>query len=289
MVIHENTDSIRQRVLYIWIENPTLKAREICTNLDLLYKEHGRYGNTLLSVFRSNYNYGLPPEPQKLHKRIFSWENVPRHTLLKHLNCREEDLTKGELRKLGWLKSRNKNGMLIYRNKHGKIHWYKGGRILLYLGKPAMVAKAKELFCRAFSLFDPKELSKYVDVPLHEESRHWVFDVGKPVPRFEIQKFKRSHGMRIYSDKSHPYAVEVEETVPFWIKDLQATAQSFGRTVNQFGVEIKEHMKLIREWREEAKARRQISLSSFLWKQFRKISNLITGFISRLLHAPRNT
>lgn len=255
MVTANRRDSIRQNVYRLWTENQSLKAREICSKLNLRYKEHGNYVNKLLSEFRSNHKFGLPLEPQELHKRIFSWENVPRQSLIEHLCCEEQDLTKGKLTNVGWRKSSNRNGMLSFSNLRGTVHWYKGGRVLIYLKKPLSLANAKELFSRAFNWFDGKTLSKYLDVPLREESRHWVFEVGETLPRFDVRKFKASHGIRIYSDKSHPKAVEVEETIPFWIDEFRDVAQSFGKTVNQFGVEIEEHMKLVREWQKEAISR----------------------------------
>lgn len=77
---------------------------------------------------------------------------------------------------------------------------------------------------------------------------NWVFDVGASVPRFDIRTFERSHGLRIYTDGSHPSAIEVEETEPFWLSN-------FRRVTEQFGQEIKEHLKLIKTWRREAQSR----------------------------------
>jgi hypothetical protein len=257
MVTVNPQGSIRQKVYRLWTENQQLKARKICAALGLKYKEHGNYVNNLLSTFRSNANLGLPLEPQELHKRTFSWENITREYLLEHLCCQEHNLTREKLTKLGWKKSSNRNSMLSFPNWRGTVHWYKGGRVLLYLKKPLLLANAKELFSRAFNWFDGKTLSKYLDVPIREESRHWVFEIGEPLPRFDVRKFKASHGIHIYSDKSHPKAVEVEETIPFWIDEFRETAQSFGNIVNQFGLEIEEHMKLVREWQKEAIFRRE--------------------------------
>jgi hypothetical protein len=249
--------SIRQKVYRLWTENQCLKARQICKTLGLLYKEHGNYVNKLLSTFRSNTNFGLPLDPQELHKRIFSWENVPRQSLLEYLCCKEQDLTKEKLTTAGWIKVSNRNSMLKFPNRRGTVHWYKGGRVLIYLKKRLSLAQAKELFSRAFNWLDGKTLSRYLDVPLREESRHWVFEVGETLPRFDVPKFKASHGIRVYSDKSHPKAVEVEETIPFWIDEFRDVAESFGETVNHFGIEIEEHMKLIRQWQKEAISRRK--------------------------------
>ncbi|MHA1263167.1 MAG: hypothetical protein ACTSSA_13970 [Candidatus Freyarchaeota archaeon] len=96
-----------------------------------------------------------------------------------------------------------------------------------------MLARAKELFCRAFSFLSDEELSRFVDVPLREESRHWVFDLGAPVPRFDIRKFERSHGIRIFADGSHPTAIEVEESTPFWLSKLEKTQELFADNIEK--------------------------------------------------------
>ena len=119
----------------------------------------------------------------------------------------------------------------------------------LYLRGAVQLARAKELFCRAFSWFSDEQLCRFLDVPLREESRHWTFEVGSTLPRFDIRKFNRSHGIRIFADKSHPTAVEVEESQPFWIGELR-------EAVELFGLEIKEHLKLIKEWQKEARTNR---------------------------------
>ena len=92
-----------------------------------------------------------------------------------------------------------------------------------------MLAQVKELFCIAFWWFSFDELNKYLDVPLREVERHWVFDIGTPGTPFTINNFMQSHGFQILVDKSHPNAVEVHETVPFWASRLQETIDSLNK------------------------------------------------------------
>jgi hypothetical protein len=120
------------------------------------------------------------------------------------------------------------------------------------------LAKAKELFCRAFSWFSPQELKKYLNVPLKETYKKWTFELGSPVPRFDIRQFERSHGLRIFTDGSDPRAVHVGESTPFWIDEQRQATAEFGSVVQQFGVELKEHMKLIKLWQQEAKGFRKV-------------------------------
>jgi len=247
-------DSLRKRTFEAWVKNPYDTAKKLCSDLQLDYRQHGNYLNRLLSEFRSYHSFGLPQEAHFPEHRVFEWERIPRLV--------EEG---GGMHliawRAGWRVTHNRNEMWVFRDDRGSIHWYKGGLVRLYLRGELQIAKAKELFCRAFSWFTPQELRKYLDVPLKEKYKKWTFEMGTPVPRFDIRTFERSHGLRIFSDGSHPTSIHVGEST-FDLKVLldeqrQATAD-LGSVVQQFGVEIQEHMKLIKLWQKEAKHARSI-------------------------------
>jgi len=233
--------SLRKKVYSLWVENPYLVAKNICKKLDLNYKTRGNYINKLLSEFRSYHNFGSPLKAHVPHRRVFVWECVPRPVGV------EMPLF---VWRVGWRLVSNRNEMWVFRGDLGSVHWYKGGLVRLYLRGAVQLARAKELFCRAFSWFSSDEWSRFLDVALREESKHWVFDLGSPVPRFDIRQFERTHGIRIFADKSHPTGIEVEETQPFWLGEFRQTTELFGE-------EIKAHIELIDEWRKEAKIKRK--------------------------------
>jgi len=207
----------------LWVKDSYITAKKACNSLNLNYGKHGKYLNNLLSEFRSNPSIGLPLKAHSLHKRVFVWENVPRNLLLDYLGAKEFH------RGLGWNSISNRNGMWVFKGKLGSIHWYKGGLVRLYMKGSVMLAQVKELFCRAFWWFSIEDWNKYLDVPLLEVERHWVFDIGAPVTPFVINNFKHSHGLQIFVDKSHPNAVEVKETVPFWVKRLLRELDSLNK------------------------------------------------------------
>jgi hypothetical protein len=247
MVRVSSKDSLRQKIFDMYVANPYVTAKKICEQwfkdrgkAQDYYKKHGGYINRLLSEFRSYHILGLPQEAQRVpHRRIFVWEGV----------ARGESLTCESL--VGWVESVNRNGMWVFRDDRGTVHWYKGGLVRLYLRGAVQLARAKELFCRAFSWFSDEEFRKYLDVPLREELRHWVFEVGALMPRFDIRQFERSHGLRIFTDSSHATALEVEETQPFWIEELR-------ETTGLMSTQIREHLNLIKEWQVEAKHARDV-------------------------------
>lgn len=229
-------NSIRKQVYFLWVQNPHFKAKLICQKLKLDYKNHGQYVNNLLSSFRSHNNFGFAQKPLP-HRRIFVWNDILR-----------ELLPEKKLEKLGWKLSNNRNGMLIFSGDQGTVHWYKNGKVRLYLRGAVQIARAKELFCRAFHWFTTSLVCRYVDAPLREVGRHWVFEVGCEVPRFDIHSFKSSHGIRVFSDGSHPRAVEIEETQPFWLRQFEKITAKLER-------EIDSHLDLLYKWKEEADKR----------------------------------
>jgi hypothetical protein len=233
-------DSLRQKAYEVWVKNPYIMAKKFCVDNKIDYKIHGAYINKLLSEYRSYHQFASPQKAHLPEHRVFEWECVPR-------DCG---------RPVGWVEVVNRNGMWVWRDPRGTVHWYKEGLVRLYLKGELQLAKAKELFARAFSWFGPEQWKKYLDAPLKETYKKWTFDVGAPMPRFDIRQFERSHGLRIFTDGSHPTSVHVGEATPFWIDEQRQATKEFGEVVNQFGVEIKEHLKLIRIWQQEAKALR---------------------------------
>lgn len=218
-------DSIRSRVYEKWVENPYLTAKPMCKELGLDFKYHGRYLNKMLSEFRSYHKFVRPEKPYPSH-RTFQWDGI--------VFDEEKGLS------YGWVKSKSRDGRLIFYGDYGSVHWYKNGCVLLYLQGPVQLARAKELFCRAFNWLKGKELSEYVDRPIHETFRKWVFELGAPVPPCDIRQFERSHGIRIFTDGSHPTGLHVSETDPFWLTELKDVQLLFAEN-------LKTHLKVQEE------------------------------------------
>jgi len=247
--------SLRQRVFTILRDKPYYKPKYICKLLGINYDQHGHYVNTLKSYFHSYYKIG---SPQKPHRRVFVWGCV-----VEDYDVRMAYREKALENKWRLPKSRQRNKFLIYRGSHGTVHWYPSGKVMLYLQGGLMLARVKELFSRAFSFLPRNLLLRYLDAPVREESRHMVFDVGAPMPRFDIRFYEKSHGIRIFTDGSHPQSIEVSESSPFWL-------QGFTEVVENFGRQIDSHMELISTWQWEAEERRS---RRSIWDHIKQIFN----------------
>ena len=256
-MISVRVNSITEKVYEEWVKNPYATAVKICENCHFDYKQHGKYVNNLLSQFRSHCDLGLPQEPLRLEHRTFEWSCIPREELL-GLGDIDRRLS---FHRPGWKRALdNNNEMWVFRDDLGSVHWYKEGLVLLYLKGELKLAKVKELFCKAFSFMtqDRAFFEKYLDVPLREVFRKWIFEMGKPVPKFDIRTFERSHGLRIFTDLSHPTSIHVSEAQPFWLDEQRQANTELSGVVQQLGVEIQEHLKLIKMWQEEAQVNRGV-------------------------------
>jgi hypothetical protein len=250
------TCSIKKQVYEEWVKNPYARAVKICEICHFDYKQHGNYVNFLLSQFRSYTDLGLPQEPQRLEHRTFEWDGISRELLpgLGELDRR--------LKFWGWkVALGNNNDMWVFKADFGSVHWYKEGLVLLYLKGELQLAKVKTLFCKAFSFIEQDKafFEKYLDVPLREVYRKWIFDMGKPVPKFDIRTFERSHGLRIFTDLSHPQAIHVGENLPFWLEEQRTANAELSGVVQQLGVEIQAHLHLIQTWEKGASRNSEVA------------------------------
>lgn len=207
------------------------------------------------AFLESNHQKALPLRP---HRRVFEW------FVSRSFEFEKAALSPDPGRKGIWRVVENKGRtMMIFRYPFGVVHWYKNGKVLVYLQGEFSWAKVKEVFSRAFlGVLGKKELVEQLDAPVKEVGKHWVFQVGQTLPRFEIRQFEKGHGLRIYTDGSHPTAVEVAETEPFWLNRMDDIANSFQESMN-------EHLKIIEIFRKESESRSK-QLLKLLSKKTRK-------------------
>ncbi len=121
---------------------------------------------------------------------------------------------------VGWVGTRARNDMLVWRDVLGRMEWFGTGRVNLWIRKPASRGRAVQLFCNGFTktglVKEIGELERFVDT-LRFKGATAVLDTGERLPYVVIDLFKQSNGVRIkLGDDSHPTGVEVEYCFPDW-------------------------------------------------------------------------
>lgn len=237
--------STRKAVFNILEQNKDLKPSQI---IEILKKDFGVTNPNKQTIrnYKAEWKKGTLcyASPLRPHRRVFEWLVVR--------SKRRENKALDR----GWNIVSNRNQMMVFRGDAGSVHWYPKGKVLLYLRGQAMMSKAKELFCRAFwNVIGKNETLKSVSAPVREIGRHMVFDLGHKLPKFEIRYYEKSHGIRIFSDGTHPTAVEVAETEPFWLNRLDDMADVFSETGESFKESMDRHLSAIGTFEEESKIR----------------------------------
>lgn len=258
-------DSIKHRVSALFQRNPRVTAKKTCSILHLSYPERGQLIRNYLSEFRRNLHFGnIPSVPISLpHRRIWVWNRV-----VWSVGAQERALS------CGWKLSRNRNGMLVFRSGLGSVEWFQSGTVLVLLRVASHLGYAKSLVSQAFSWLDDAELLRLCEGSFREIRRHWVFEQGKPMIRFEVRQFQKSHGLRIFSDGSHPSAVEVEELPPIYLQMMIDQQDKLAEN-------LKSHRELIEAYKIEAEKRaaacpecvRSLSpgLAEDFWRKFWRV------------------
>ena len=209
MTKEPNRNSLRQRLYQEWIKNPKFSNKMYAKILKEDYKTKKGYVRKLLSEFRRYHYYeGV----HNVHKRTADFYGVA------------YDLERAIAH--GWCVSENRNRKLVYHDiSRGSVEHYVNGHVIVRLigsiPDAQIIAMFKELFSRAFSWFSDEEINRFIQAPIRETSKHYVFEMGCKLPKFQIDTFKRSHGLEIYCDGSHPTAFEVASSEPYWVTEIE--------------------------------------------------------------------
>jgi hypothetical protein len=239
--------SLRQKVFMILWQKPELTPSEICLKLRKSYKTHGGTISQYKKQWTREYKISVSAYSAKIepHKRFWAW---PKKVL--------RNITLKEAKSFGWKSVPNRNGMWNFKCDkgmiRGSVQWYPYGAVKVLTKGPSNLGIAKALFCKAFSWVSDKDLSKLCEGVFQESIRHHLIDTGKVLSvGLNIDKFRESHGLRLFVDKTRPgdTFIEAEETVPLYLQTMIGVQ-------NKLAENIEAHLRLIKAWHREATERR---------------------------------
>lgn len=230
--------SVRQRVFGILKQYPNLKAKAIQAMIPEDQKKGKKqldYIRHLRSEWIHEYKLGLGSKvqgkPNSFHKAR-GWVYVDRLNL-----DREKALV------AGWIQSRNRNKVLIWKDPKGfgRMEWHgKSGRVNIFPRQPPIATKGRvwQLFCDGFSLSGLIDSMQVLDVVLKSigfKGATAVWDLGVKVPYFVIDFFKLSNGLVLKGgDLSHPTGIEAEFCLPDWMEKSEAQLSRNTKIIEEF-------------------------------------------------------
>lgn len=226
---YDSYASIRSAVFNILEKTPDLTVSEIKRKLmsryGLNYENTQVLRNYKCEYFRRrNRRKGFF---HNSHHNVIEW-NIGELAAL--LGMAADNLYKRAM-DCGWRKTSNRNAMLVFRcrSKGVSFHMFRSGRVRAYVNsKCRHLGDLKTAFCKAFFsnnlVADISNLESWFE-SLRVVERHRVFPLDVRLPSFEISFYRKSRGIVIKSDGSHPRSIEVVESEPHWVSELKALLQ----------------------------------------------------------------
>jgi hypothetical protein len=217
------SQSIKEDVEGLLGRNPLLKPKDICLLLGLPYQKYRDYVSHVRSRWRSDYKSRLGLKCLSFHG-VHGWVLVPANV----------DRARAPL--CGWLQSKARNRMLVWRDELGRLEWFETGRCKVWVRKPANKGRVLQLVCNGFSLnglvSDMKVLDQIL-VSLRLKGGTATIDTGERLPYVVIDLFRFSNGVKIKAgDDSHPTCFEVEFCYPDWAERNERLLQELLRALN---------------------------------------------------------
>ena len=205
--------TITERIDDYFIRFPSSKPKQACADLKIDYERYKKMVRTEKCKIRRYLRLGRPHRP---HRRVWASRLAADDLAVVKVACVDRKV-KGR-----WYRSSNRNRMMCFLGDRASIKVWETRTVRV---EPHVDMTKKD--CEDF-LWDKlvfaagvnSQRANLIVDSLETMSQHRVFPIGEPLPRFKIEHYKKPLGLTIYTDGSHPFAVEVEEGWPDWIKAL---------------------------------------------------------------------
>jgi len=217
------SQSIKEDVEGLLGKNPLLKPKDLCRLLGLPYQKYRDYVSHIRSKWKSDHKNRLGLKCLSFHG-VHGWVTVPSAV----------DRSRALL--VGWMQSRARNRMLVWKDEFGRLEWFETGRCKVWVRKPANKGRALQLVCNGFSLSGLVTDMNMLDgilASLRLKGGTATIDTGERLPYLVIDLFRISNGIKIKTgDDSHPTCFEIEFSYPDWAERNERLLQDLLHSIN---------------------------------------------------------
>lgn len=229
--------TLKERVFLFMERYPNNKSnKDLCTFLNLDYYRH----RDVIKQYKSQWRKSKLRTRQGLN--CLNFHNVRFWNYM--LKSNNEYRVMAVLLECGWIETKAKNGMIIWKDNLGRIEWFKTGRLNCWIKKPASKSKMVNLLCNAFFrtgiIQDVNVFNEWKD-EFKLKGFHVVKDTGVELPYCKIGMLKDSNGViLVMGDKSHKTGLEVQVTYPDWIERNEKLFEHAMKTIQINSIQIQQ-------------------------------------------------
>jgi hypothetical protein len=260
---HNNSNDciIHANIKKYFLRFPNSTPKECCRILGINHKKYGNRAKTIKCRLKkwkeslvSVTKYGQVLNPLKSTHR--SEYEIKDKIPACYISILEEKANNSKI--IGeWYRSPNRNKQLQYVDNHIFIRIYpKSGTCRILPRKIISFEEIRIKVDNAFAKILPSKFLLSNDFEnmisgLQIKQRHRVFPVG-PISPFKNEFYRRSLGINILADESHPNNLEVHEYWPTWIprlfeshNNLEFLIENNTRTLAEYAKQIRCHMEVM--------------------------------------------
>jgi len=234
-----NVLSVRHRVFAQLNKNPLLTAKPLCKLLELPFSQYANYVGRLKNLWKHYHQNGLGLKCPISH-RVRGWCFVSKL------------VDRAVAVDAGWVLSRSRNRMLVWRDGLGRMEWFETGRVNFILRSgSANMGRVKQLVCNGFSftgLVSDNKLMMGVLDSIQFKGAHDVYATAQRLPYMRIDKYAESNGVVIkLGDRTHPHAVEVEFSYPDWMERSERALELSRKAIEENSILIQQFFEGVKE------------------------------------------
>jgi len=246
-----HTLSIRSRVFHSLDKNHELLPKQLCKLLDLDYKLHGGYVRHLRGAWKCDYK-------NRQALKCLSFHNVRGWIYALKLMDRGGAVGKG------WLLTRARNRMLLWKGVFGRVEWHETGRVNVWIRKPATAGRAKQLLADAFfatGLIDDVQVFDLWANSLRFKGSHVVYDVGERLPYAKVEYLKDALSVVVkMGDVTHPTGLEIEFAYPNWAERNELLLQQASKALELNNQQIQQFNEFLKEWSQPKQSKNSLGM-----------------------------
>ena len=196
--------------------------KEICKLMGIDHKHHGHTVRTYRLLWKRQWK-------NRQALKCLSFHNTRGWIFALKVMDREGAAVEGK----GWIRTKARNKMLLWRDPLGRLEWFTNGRVNIWVRKPASWGRVKQLLANGFfGLLGDIQIFDLWANSARFKGAHLVYDTGGRLPYAKVDVLKKDLGVTVkMGDVSHPTSLEIEFCLPDFMEKSERMIDQASRAL----------------------------------------------------------
>jgi hypothetical protein len=243
---------VTEQIRSYFLRYPHSNAKQCCGDIGLSHKKYAQMCYNIKSDVKKQLEYKKPNRLKRgrLIRFVHRVEWRPPEALSENVlnaiwsEASKRSLKRGDVLPLGkWYVVANRNRMMKFKNEWIDVRVFpKSGtcRVLQRRSSEWNVVRVNFEYALFEAKLDWRDCEK-LSFTLQYPTQSRVFRIGEQVPLFNIDYYKKSLGLIVKADRSHPEHIEFDESYPVWVNQEIYRRERLSAEITRFANELSRH------------------------------------------------